>query len=93
MTSLHLVDPRFFHLDLCFAPLSGGYLLYFPGAFDAASLRVIEAVYPADKRIVVSELEATQFACNVINCGRRILMGSGGVEPGYAIDGTGVRGD
>ena len=49
--------------------------MYFPGAFDAASLRVIEAAYPADKRIVVSELEATQFACNVINCGRDILMG------------------
>ena len=24
VTSLHLVDPRFYHLDLCFAPLSGG---------------------------------------------------------------------
>jgi N-dimethylarginine dimethylaminohydrolase len=75
VTSLHLVDPRFYHLDLCFAPLSGGFLMYFPGAFDAASQRAIEAAYPADKRIVVSELEATQFACNVINCGRDILMG------------------
>jgi N-dimethylarginine dimethylaminohydrolase len=75
MTSLHLVDPRFFHLDLCFAPLSGGYLMYFPGAFDAVSLKKIEAAYGADKRIVVSELEATQFACNVINAGQDILMG------------------
>ena len=75
MTSLHLVDPRFYHLDLCFAPLSGGYLMYFPGAFDAASLKKIEAAYGKDKRIVVSELEATQFACNVINAGQDILMG------------------
>ena len=75
VTSLHLVDPRFYHLDLCFAPLSEGYLLYFPGAFDAASRKKIEAAYAADKRIVVSELEATQFACNVINAGRNILMG------------------
>ena len=75
VTSLHLVDPRFYHLDLCFAPLSGGYLMYFPGAFDATSLRKIEEKYPEDKRILVSELEATQFACNVINCGREILMG------------------
>jgi N-dimethylarginine dimethylaminohydrolase len=73
--SLHLVDPRFYHLDLCFAPLSGGYLMYFPGAFDATSLRLIEKAYPEDKRILVTELEATQFACNVINCGRDILMG------------------
>jgi N-dimethylarginine dimethylaminohydrolase len=75
VTSLHLIDPRFFHLDLCFAPLSGGYLMYFPEAFDAASLEKIEAAYSGDKRIVVSELEATQFACNVINVGRDILMG------------------
>jgi len=74
VTSLHLTDPRFYHLDLCFAPLDGGYLMYFPQAFDAESLEKIEAVYPAEKRIVVSELEATQFACNVINVGRNILM-------------------
>jgi N-dimethylarginine dimethylaminohydrolase len=76
VTSLHLVDPRFYHLDICFAPLTGGHLLYFPEAFDAASLAKIEAAYSADKRIVVSELEATQFACNVINIGRNILMGA-----------------
>ena len=45
VTSLHLVDPRFYHLDICFAPLSGGHLLYFPAAFDAASLKKIEAAY------------------------------------------------
>lgn len=76
VTSLHLIDPRFYHLDLCFAPLTEGHLLYFPEAFDAASLAKIEASYPADKRIIVSELEATQFACNVINIGQDILMGA-----------------
>ena len=76
VTSLHLVDPRFYHLDLCFAPLSGVYLMYFPGAFDAASLEKIHAAYGVDKRIVVSELEATQFGCNVINVGRDILLGA-----------------
>lgn len=75
VTSLKLVDPRFFHLDLCFVPLSGGELLYFPEAFDADSLAKIEAAYDVDKRIVVSELEAVQFGCNVINVGRHILMG------------------
>jgi N-dimethylarginine dimethylaminohydrolase len=74
VTSLHLVDPRFYHLDTCFAPLSNGHLIYFPGAFDAASLAKIESAYPTDKRIAVTEAEATQFACNVINVGRNILM-------------------
>lgn len=74
VNSLHLVDPRFYHLDTCFAPLSGGHLLYFPEAFDAPSRAKIEAAYPAEKRIAVSEAEATHFACNVINIGRNILM-------------------
>jgi N-dimethylarginine dimethylaminohydrolase len=92
VTSLHLVDPRFYHLDTCFAPLSGGHLLYFPGAFDTASLAKIEAAYAEDKRIAVSELEATRFACNVINVGRNILtspvgtsLGSRLVELGYEV--------
>ncbi len=74
VTSLHLVDPRFYHLDTCFAPLSNGHLLYFPDAFDAASVAKIESAYAPDKRIAVTEAEATQFACNVINVGRNILM-------------------
>jgi N-dimethylarginine dimethylaminohydrolase len=82
VTSLHLVDPRFYHLDLCFAPLSGGHLIYFPEAFDADSLAKIEASYEAGKLIAVSELEATQFACNVINIGQHILMGA--VQTGLA---------
>ncbi len=75
-SSLHLIDPRFYHLDTCFAPLVGGFLLYFPEAFDAASLDRIHAAYAPEKRIVVTEAEATQFACNVISIGHRILMGS-----------------
>jgi N-dimethylarginine dimethylaminohydrolase len=74
VSSLHLVDPRFYHLDLCFAPLSGGQLLYYPGAFDAESLSLIEATYPAECRIVATEAEATRFGCNVINVGRNVLM-------------------
>ncbi len=76
VTSLHLVDPRFYHLDTCFAPLAGGFLLYFPAAFDVASLARIHAAYAPEKRIPVTEAEATQFSCNVINIGRQILMNS-----------------
>ena len=50
----------------------------FPAAFDAVSLRTLEAAYPAEKRIAVTEQEATHFACNVINVGSHILMGAVG---------------
>ena len=74
VTSLRLTDPRFYHLDTCFAPLVGGYLMYFPGAFHKDSLALIEAAYPSDRRIAVSEADATRFACNALNIGRTILV-------------------
>lgn len=74
VVSLHLVDPRFYHLDTCFAPLRGGLLLYYPAAFDAPSLARIEATYPSEKRIAVSESDATRFACNAVNVGDTVIL-------------------
>lgn len=74
VVGLHLVDPRFYHLDTCFAPLTGGYLVYYPEAFSAASRAEIEAFYPADKRIAVREADAVCFACNAVNLGQTIVM-------------------
>src|SRR5271169_4626975 len=72
--SLRLIDLRFYHLDTCFCPLFGGYVLYYPEAFDAASQAKIVARYPSEKRIVVSLQDALRFACNAINVGRTILL-------------------
>jgi N-dimethylarginine dimethylaminohydrolase len=71
---LHLIDPRFYHLDTCFAPLEGGYVMYFPEAFDHVSLHRIEAFYPPEKRIIVREADAVSFACNVVNIGRNLIL-------------------
>jgi N-dimethylarginine dimethylaminohydrolase len=64
--SLTLVDPRFYHLDTCLAPLAHGFLLYFPGAFDAPSREAIEALVPPDRRIAVGEEDAQKFCCNAV---------------------------
>jgi ornithine--oxo-acid transaminase len=74
VVSLHLIDPRFYHLDTCFAPLTNGHIMYFPEAFDAASIAAIEAFYPASKRIVVSESDAVHFACNAVNIADTIIL-------------------
>lgn len=71
---LHLIDPRFYHLDTCFAPLDGGYVVYYPPAFDVASMKEIEAYYPVDKRLIVAEADALRFACNVINVDRTVIL-------------------
>lgn len=73
VVSLHLIDARFYHLDTCLAPLTGGYLMYYPGAFDAPSLSAIEDRVPSERRIVVDEADAATFACNAVNVGKTII--------------------
>ncbi len=72
--ALKLVDPRFYHLDTCFCPLSGGWLMYYPAAFDLASLEAIRAIVPAEKRIEVGEKDAVSFACNAVEAAGRIFL-------------------
>jgi N-dimethylarginine dimethylaminohydrolase len=71
---LRLVNERFYHLDTCFCPLDGGYLMYYPDAFDAVSQARILARVPADRRIVVSHDDAFNFACNAVNTAGHIFL-------------------
>jgi len=80
VVSLKLADPRFYHLDTCFCPLSGGEAMYYPAAFDAESLMKIEGRYPPSKRICVTEADALRFACNAVNIGNTILLNRIGDE-------------
>ena len=77
---IRLVDARFYHLDTCLCPLSGGWLMYYPPAFDAASIAAIERRVPVDKRIAVDEADALQFACNAVDLGGHVIMN--GATPG-----------
>lgn len=74
VVSLQLVDERFYHLDTCFCPLTGGYLLYYPPAFDFYSNRIIEMRVPTEKRIAIQEADAIKFACNAVNIGHTVVM-------------------
>ena len=87
--SLRLVDPRFYHLDTCFAPLPNGDVLYYPAAFDAESLERIEAAYPVERRIAVREEDATRFACNVVALGRTLVLNRVSAELAAELRGRG----
>jgi N-dimethylarginine dimethylaminohydrolase len=71
---LELIDPRFYHLDTCFCPLEGGYLLYFPPAFDEESRTAIERRIPAARRIAIGEEDALAFACNAVNIDSTVVV-------------------
>jgi N-dimethylarginine dimethylaminohydrolase len=64
--SLHLVNPHFYHLDTCFVPLPGKRAIYYPQAFDEASLKKLRAYFPEDRRYEVEAEDAENFSCNAI---------------------------
>jgi N-dimethylarginine dimethylaminohydrolase len=91
VVSLRLVDPRFYHLDTCFCPLSNGQVMYYPAAFDADSQQKIEKRYSEAKRICVSESDALRFACNAVNIGRTILLNQISTELSVRLESLGYH--
>ena len=86
---LELVDPHFFHLNLCMAPLAPEVLLVYPGAFAPETLARIRSL--AETFEVYRE-EALQFVCNGLAVNghyitprltRRLeqILGREGIEP------------
>lgn len=75
---VHLVDPRFYHLDTCFFYHSVGdttVAWFYPGAFSKTSRILIEDILndvSADV-YMLSEEEALQFAANAIGVGKTII--------------------
>lgn len=81
---LELIDPRFYHLDTCFCPLSRGYVMYFPEAFSADSRDLLKRRIPAEQTILVGEEDALKFACNAVNIGDRMILN--GASEGLTAD-------
>jgi N-dimethylarginine dimethylaminohydrolase len=77
MIPLELVDQRFYHLDTCFCPLSGGELLYYPPAFDPYAQAVIADRISADRRLIAPAADALRFACNAVCVGKHIILPEG----------------
>jgi len=88
---LELIDGRFYHLDTCFCPLSGGELLYYPPAFDRYGQAAIADRIPAGFRLAVSEQEALKFACNAVCVGKHVVLPSGCPETMGWLEGRGYR--
>ncbi len=74
---LELVDGRFYHLDTCLCPLSGGELLYYPPAFDSYGQSAILERVDKDRLLAVPEAEALKFACNAVCVGTHVALPKG----------------
>ncbi|MEV4131043.1 dimethylargininase [Dactylosporangium sp. NPDC049742] len=72
--SLRLVDPRFYHLDVALASLDDRTVVYYPGAFSAASQRVLAQLFP--DAVVADEEDALSFGLNLVSDGRNVVLNS-----------------
>ena len=64
VTSLKLIDERFYHLDTCFCVLNENTVMYYPDAFNQDSLLKIENGFT--NLVKVNETDAQNFACNAV---------------------------
>ena len=72
--SLRLVDPRFYHLDVALASLDDRTIVYYPGAFSAASQAVLAQLFP--DAVVAEEEDALSFGLNLVSDGRHVVLNS-----------------
>ena len=71
--SLTLIDPRWYHLDTAFCPLSNGEVIAYRKAFDAPSIAKIEQAF-GERVLWVSGEDAADFSCNAVNIGRDVIL-------------------
>jgi N-dimethylarginine dimethylaminohydrolase len=74
VVALELADPRFYHIDTTFCPLSRGEAIYFPGAFTGDGLAAIRARIALDLRIEIELADASTLAANAICLGDAIVL-------------------
>jgi len=95
---IELVDPRFYHMDTCLAPLSGGEVLYVPCAFSEAGRGRIAEIVGRDRLFAVPDVDAEKLGANLVNIGRDIVLAEASDrfkalvgELGYAVHETPIR--
>ena len=69
-----LATERYYHLDTCFCPLSGGEVLYYPPALTGAALSALYDNSRPDQRIEADDEDAEAFCVNAVCLGRTIIM-------------------
>ncbi|MHB0955456.1 MAG: dimethylarginine dimethylaminohydrolase family protein [Pirellulaceae bacterium] len=70
-----LVDPRYYHLDTCFCPLTPNSAIYYPEAFDKYGRLALD--HWIEDLIAVDSSEAHRLACNAVVLGKTVITGTG----------------
>jgi N-dimethylarginine dimethylaminohydrolase len=74
VVALELVNPRYYHMDTALVPLSGGEVVYYPGAFSDHDQATIARIVGEDNLIPVSDEDALLMAVNLVCVGKNIVL-------------------
>jgi N-dimethylarginine dimethylaminohydrolase len=72
VVSLHLVDPRFYHLDTALCVLDGDTAMYYPAAFDDAGRAAIAGQFT--ELIEAKDEDAEVLGLNAVSDGRHVVL-------------------
>jgi N-dimethylarginine dimethylaminohydrolase len=72
--SLRLTDPCYYHLDTALAAIDDTNVVYYPGAFSAASQAVLRQLFPDAIRATADD--AGTFGLNLVSDGRNVVLNS-----------------
>ena len=72
VVTLHLTDPRFYHLDTALAVLDDATIAYYPPAFTDASRATLTSLFPA--AIEVATADAYVLGLNVVSDGKHVVL-------------------
>ncbi len=75
LIDFELVDPFYYHLDTCFAPLSPDVVVINPRSFTEEGKEKIYKIFPSV--IETSEADNMFLACNLVCLGKEIVVGKG----------------
>lgn len=77
---LRLIDPKFYHLDMCFLPLDDETAFYYPAAFSTNSRSLLKKLIPSLYEI--SQAEAEGYSANSFVTDKTVVTQSG--NPSFA---------
>lgn len=69
---LHLVDPRYYHLDTALAVLDHATVAYYPNAFSQASRALLASLFP--DAIIASDEDAAVLGLNAVSDGHNVVL-------------------
>lgn len=72
---LQLINPNFFHLDTCFAPLNSDVAIYYPKAFSEDARQTLKEYFK--ELIPIHKKDADVFACNLVILEKNIVIHKG----------------